>query len=165
MVREMTNSDSTIFLLDKSGSMFYNIDDTIGGYNSFVKGLPSDSLFAMYMFSDKCECHYDNVSVKDVPELTSKEYVTQGNTALFDSMGEIILKYKTGKFVILTDGCENASKKFTKDAIKDLIKASSLEIVYIGADLECAKDIGITRTRHYTGHDSPAAFAWASQQV
>ena len=164
-------TSATVFLLDKSGSMFYRAEDTVGGFNSFLADLKKnkpDSLFSLYMFSDKCECFYDNLKVSDVKNLVTDDYVTQGNTALFDSMGEILLKYGgevETKFVILTDGFENASRKYTKGAIKDMIKASKMELIYIGADLECANDLGITRTRHFDGEDSPAAFEWASQSI
>jgi hypothetical protein len=80
-------------------------------------------------------------------------------------MGEIITKYKTGKFVIMTDGFENSSKMYSHAMIKTLIKASSLEIMYIGADIESSKDIGINRSIEYTGDKTPDILRFASQNI
>lgn len=155
-----------ILLLDRSGSMYNTIDDTLGGFNSFIdesRIKTPDSLFSLYTFSDTCQIVHDNVPLSSVPTLTRDTYVPFGSTSLFDAMGEILLKHKDGKFIIITDGCENTSTKFHKGGIKMMIEESNLEIVYIGADIDQATDMGISKTHEY--NDSAEAFRCASQSI
>lgn len=158
-----------ILLLDKSGSMYERIDDTIGGLNSFVDDIKiryPDSVFSLYHFSDKCQEIFTKKPITDVEPFTKEDYSPSGNTALYDSMGLILSTYKTGKFVIMTDGCENASTKFSKTSIKNMISASSLDVTYIGADVsEATEDFGIERSVEYVGIRTPEMFRFASQNI
>ncbi len=157
---------SRIFLLDKSGSMEMRLEDTIGGFNAFVRDqVTSGGTMSLYTFSDTCTCEYKDIPIEDVKQLTHETYVPQGSTALFDSMGHILKNHKDGFFVILTDGHENSSKTYTKAHIKDLIALSKLEILYIGADIEEANEIGITNTLFYNGEHTRDALRTASQSV
>lgn len=157
-----------IFLLDKSGSMYSVLDDTIGGFNSFVdEQVPLGGNLSLYTFSDKCKCEYKDTPIEQVKKLDRKNYVPNGNTALYDSMGTILKEYagKEGIFVILTDGQENASTKYTKAHVKDLITLSKLEIMYIGVDLDSAADMGIKNTMYYEECSTPDIFRHVSKSV
>lgn len=157
-----------VFLLDKSGSMYSVIDDTIGGFNAFVDEQKSlGGNLSLYTFSDRCTCEYRDVPISEVNPLNRENYVPNGNTALYDSMGKILKDYagKEGIFVILTDGQENASRKFTKAHVKDLIEASKLEVIYIGVDLDSAADMGIENTVKYESAKTPDIFRIVSQSV
>lgn len=159
-----------IFLLDKSGSMELRLDDTIGGFNAFVREqVPLGGTLSLYTFSDKCECVYKDVPIENVEMLTRDTYVPEGCTALYDSMGKILKEYskdcENGTFVVLTDGQENSSKKFTKNHVKDLVELSKLDVIYVGVDLEDASEMGIQTTMMYDGHNTPDMFRCVSESV
>lgn len=158
-----------VFLLDKSGSMECVLDDTIGGFNSFLREqVPLGGNLTLYTFSDTCKCEYRDVPIEDVNPLTRDTYIPGGSTALYDSMGMILKDYKDkedGIFVILTDGQENASRKFTKNHIKDLIEMSKLEVMYVGVDIDAATDMGIRNTVSYDHARTPDMFRLVSESV
>ena len=161
-----------LFLLDKSGSMEERLEDTIGGFNCFIRNLHENSpeaLVSLYTFSDRCTCEYSKVPVGEVKFMSRDSYVPAGNTALLDSIGKVIKeagKEAEGLLVILTDGYENASRKYSKDHIKDLISLHpKLEVKYIGADLEQASDLGIKDTIRYDGANTPGIFRMLSESV
>jgi hypothetical protein len=160
--------ETVVFLLDKSGSMACRTKDTIKGFNCFVDDLkekhPSSKL-SLFMFNESCDCVYEDVSVSQVKELKECDYNPMGGTALFDSMGVILTKYKEGKFIILTDGYENESETYTLKAIKKLIKNSALDVTYIGADVTQSVEMGIHKTEYYNGRDTLSAFRSASQSI
>jgi uncharacterized protein YegL len=89
--------------------------------------------------------------VKTARKITGKDYVINGMTPLYDAIGAVIKKADQriakraakGKdpesqvVVIFTDGGENASRKFTQDAIFTLIaerKAQGWVFVFLGAN-------------------------------
>ncbi len=150
-----------VFLLDRSGSMHGVEDDTIGGYNSYIKSRIKDNAnVTTILFDDKYEMITKNTPIKEVKELTNKEYYTRGCTALLDAIGRTInymdeLKKEKVIFIITTDGYENASTDFTKEEIKNQIAShNKWEFVYIGANIDSFKEasnLGIksTNTANY----------------
>lgn len=82
-----------IFILDRSGSMEGLEKDTIGGFNSMMKkqaSVPGDALVSTLLFDNDVEVIHDRLNIKDVPEMTSKEYYVRGCTALLDAVGGAI---------------------------------------------------------------------------
>lgn len=160
-----------IFLLDKSGSMEMRLDDTIGGFNAFIRQqIPLGGTLTLYTFSDTVKCEYRDVPIDKVPLLTKETYIPDGSTALFDSIGHVLKNHSSsgderGTFVILTDGFENSSRTYTKAHVKDLIAASKLDILYVGADIEQANDVGITNTLFYDGNHTPDILRSVSESV
>ena len=134
------------FVLDRSGSMNTIVNDTIGGYNSFVNSQKKETTdgkctMSLYQFDHEFETVYENMDIKEVPPLDTKTFVPRGSTALLDAMGTVIRNVGDidgkGILVFLTDGEENASSKFTKEHIFDLIKAKEKEgwaVVFLGAN-------------------------------
>jgi len=150
------NVTEIIFLLDRSGSMAGLEEDTIGGFNSFIKTQSQqegDTILTTILFDDKYEVLWSGVNAKDVV-LTEKEYYVRGMTALLDAVGKTIihihqrLKITEQKnkviFVITTDGMENASKEFTYDKVNRLIKKQQedmdWEFLFLGANIDVAKE-------------------------
>jgi hypothetical protein len=155
-----------VFLLDKSGSMQSRVADTIGGFNTLVsEQMNEGGTMSLYTFSDKLTCEYTGVPIKDVKPMTAEDYKPSGNTALYDAMGDILNKHDTGTFVVMTDGEENASRKYTKAHVKDLIARSKLTIIYAGADIEDAVELGVHSVHHYDGHRTPEMFRLLSQEI
>ena len=150
-----------VFLLDRSGSMHGTEQDTIGGYNSYIKSRINDNAYVTtILFDDKYEIINKNIPIKNIKELTNKEYYTRGSTALLDAIGKSInymdeLNKKKVIFIITTDGYENSSTKYTKEEIKKQISIhDNWEFIYIGANIDSyteASSIGIkaTNTANY----------------
>lgn len=132
-----------VFLLDRSGSMRGSETDTIGGYNSYIeKQKNNDVNVTTILFDDRYEMLHERKDIKEVKELTNKEYYVRGCTALLDAIGKTINymdKQETKKvmFVITTDGLENASKEYNRDKIKEMIEGhKDWEFIYIGANID-----------------------------
>lgn len=141
-----------ICILDRSGSMSDIIDDSIGGFNTFLKTqkeLPDEATITVVLFDDRYDLIYDNVNIKEAMEITEDVWIPRGTTALYDAIGKTINteKIKLNKLgdkkpnkilvCIVTDGHENASKEYNRDSIKTLIKNSEKEdwnFIYLAAN-------------------------------
>lgn len=145
-----------VFILDRSGSMQGTEKDTIGGYNGYINDFrDKNAKITTVLFDDKYEMITKREDVKEVANLTNKEYYVRGCTALLDAIGKTIKymeKEKTEKvmFIITTDGYENASTKYNKEQIKEMIQGhSDWEFMYIGADIDSyseGESIGIRKS-------------------
>lgn len=164
-----------IFILDRSGSMASCCDDTIGGYNTFVNAQKDlGGTMTLYLFDHEIQTLYENKPISEVEPLTSNTFVPRGSTALYDAIGHAITNARGGNmFIILTDGHENASKNYSKNALNDLItmrKNEGAEFLFLGADEESFEDanlFGISREDciHFDTHDSPGTFRTLESQV
>ena len=143
-----------VFILDRSGSMRETEKDIIGGYNGYINDFKSkNAKITTVLFDDKYEMITKRQNVNEVPELTEKQYYVRGCTALLHAIGKSIKfmeKEKTEKvmFIITTDGYENASHKYNKEQIKEMIQGhKEWEFMYIGADIDSyseGQSIGIS---------------------
>jgi hypothetical protein len=157
-----------VFLLDRSGSMESCWDDTIGGFNAFVNDQKKDGgTLTLIQFDHEYQLCYENKPIGDVEPLTRETFQPRGSTALLDAIGRAIKEVKTRPtFIILTDGCENASHVYTKAHIKDLIEERQKDgwtFVYLGANQDAfaeAGAIGINpeTTMNYDVNKTPEAF-------
>ncbi|RZT16513.1 vWA domain-containing protein [Fictibacillus sp. BK138] len=161
------NLTEIIFLLDRSGSMSGLEKDTIGGFNSFIERqcqLEGDTLLTTVLFDDQYEVLWTGKDARKL-RLTSKEYYVRGTTALLDAAGKTILdvghrlaktpeKQRPGSviFVITTDGMENASREFSYEKVKELIKHQQdkyrWEFIFLGANIDAAEEaesLGISK--------------------
>lgn len=132
-----------VLLLDRSGSMAGTEQDIIGGYNGYINGFKNkNAKITTILFDDKYEMIAKRKNVNEVSEITGKQYYVRGCTALLDAIGKsikFIEKEKTEKvmFIITTDGYENASRKFSKEQIKEMIQGhKEWEFIYIGANID-----------------------------
>ena len=143
-----------VFILDRSGSMRGTEMDTIGGYNNYINDFKSkNAKITTILFDDKYEMITKRQNVSEVSELTEKQYYVRGCTALLDAIGKSIKFMEEEKaekviFIITTDGYENASHKFNKEQIKEMIQGhKEWEFMYIGADIDSyseGQSIGIS---------------------
>lgn len=133
-----------VFILDKSGSMYDLVDDTIGGFNSYIdkeKEKDEKILVTLVLFDTEYRMLYTRKPIGEVEKLTREQYYAGGCTALLDAIGKTITSLDnevSGKvlFVITTDGLENSSKHFTKDKVRNLIESHDWEFLFIGADID-----------------------------
>jgi hypothetical protein len=141
-----------ICILDRSGSMSSIMSDSIGGFNQFLKEqreLPDEATLTVALFDTQYELLYDNVNIKKVKDITSKEWNPRGMTALYDAIGKTINDVKRNHnklgvgapakilVCIVTDGLENASKEYKLADIQKLIKKCEKDdwnFIYLAAN-------------------------------
>jgi uncharacterized protein YegL len=165
----MTKENYTLIgvVIDRSGSMGGLVHDTIGGFNSLLKehkaveGMASLSLCTFSV--GHTLTHYDDIN--HVEELTTTTYRTGGGTALLDALGDTINEIgsrlaakneedRPSKVVIMviTDGQENASSRFTKNQIKEMIshqeQVYNWSFAFVGANMDAVGEgtaIGVSK--------------------
>lgn len=194
-----TKLDSTVdtivhLLVDGSGSMASIASQTRSGINEYFQSIPkskenSKTLVSLSVFSGGfyasggCQIAKlrENIDVNDIPQLGQSEYNPNGGTPLLDAIGTTVLETKKLAdtsptppaviFVIITDGEENQSRKFTKAQIKELIQTQTdvdkWTFVYMGANQDSfaeASNYGISagNTVNFAAGAVDDAFATAS---
>lgn len=155
-----------VFILDRSGSMSGLEDDTIGGFNSMLKKQREEEGKAnvtTVLFDDEIEMLHKRVDIKEIKNITSKNYYVRGCTALLDAIGYSINfminvqknkkeeKAKNVLFIITTDGYENASKEYTYEKVKKMItyekERYNWQFLFLGANIDAistARNFGIS---------------------
>ena len=152
------NLTEIVFILDRSGSMSGLEADTIGGFNGFVKKQASlgQTSLTTILFDNHYEILHDHIDAQKA-FLNEETYFTRGNTALLDAVGKTINNIgrrlmettegeRPGKviFVIITDGLENSSRKFTYSDVKGMIKHQSekygWEFIFLGANIDVCEE-------------------------
>ena len=138
-------------VLDRSGSMKDCLSDTIGGFNTFLTEQDTSTILSLTLFDNEITQVYKK-AVRDVEPLNTKTYVPRGGTALLDAIGHVIKSVpidETPSIVILTDGFENSSIKYSKLHINDLIeekKKAGWTFVFLAANqdaIQSASELGI----------------------
>ncbi len=159
----LASSDSTgdrtkiWFLLDRSGSMGHLTGDVIGGFNEFLKqqkAQPGKARMSVVLFDGQnpYEVVVDGRRITEVPALTPAVYRARSSTPLFDALGTLLgqadqriaQRAETGRkaedqlVLIFTDGHENASRRFDRARIFEMIKdrqdAGNWTFVFMGAN-------------------------------
>ena len=169
------NLTEMVFILDKSGSMSGLEQDTIGGFNSMIerqKGAEGEALVSTVLFANESTVIHDRVDLRKIEPLTDRQYFVGGCTALIDAIGGAIHhianvhKYAREEdrpehtvFVITTDGMENASRHYTGDEVRQMIRKEKeqhgWEFLFLGADIDAvqtAARYGIDQDRAATYH-------------
>lgn len=167
------NLTEMVFILDRSGSMYNLVSDTIGGFNSMIenqKKEDGEAFVTTVLFDDEYELLHDHVDIQEIKPITSNEYYARGCTALLDAIGKTINSIgnrlsetpedeRPDKviFAITTDGFENASKEFTKNTIKEMIEHQqnkySWTFIFLGANMDAigeAASLGIAASHSHT---------------
>ena len=136
-------------ILDKSGSMHTKVQDVIGGFNLYLDELAKEAAvdygFSLTLFDTVVQMRYTAAPLAQVAKLNDATYCPNGNTALFDAIGNTVQTAVTDGFdktitVIMTDGEENSSREWTLHAIRELIRskeaAGNWTFVFLGANLD-----------------------------
>ena len=167
------NLTEMVFILDRSGSMAGLEADTIGGFNSMIerqRGEEGEALVSTVLFSNSSVVVHDRVDLKRIEPMTEKQYYVGGCTALIDAIGGAIHhignvhKYAREEdrpehtiFIITTDGMENASRHYSSDQVKKMVRRQKerygWEFLFLGANIdavETAAHFGIDEDRSVT---------------
>ena len=157
-----------IYVLDGSGSMESMREAVVFGFNKFVsdqKQGKGDARLTLVQFSDydKIQTLFDNINIQVIPVWTMRDYLPEGNTALYDAVGKTIdvvgsrlsvtpedQRPEKVLFVIYTDGMENNSRFYTKQDVNEKtahqLEVYSWEFIYLGSNqdsCENARGLGI----------------------
>ena len=160
-----------VFLLDRSGSMESCIDDTIEGFNTFVESQKEvGGTMTLCLVDHEFNTVYEKVPIDQVNPLTRDTYVPRGGTALHDAMGQVLKMNLSDDVmvIILTDGEENSSSKYTAAHVKDLVDAKPWKFVYLGANQDAvltAQGLGIQTSMGYDTSKTPELFRGLSAAV
>jgi len=135
------------FLLDESGSMHATMAQTIAGFDQYINGLKEDDngkyrLTLVKFNSEQITTLYSNESLKNVSSLAG--YKPDNYTPLYDAIMDLIDETKPKDdwnvlFVIMTDGLENASRKYTLEDVKKRIaekKEEGWNFIFLGANID-----------------------------
>ena len=164
------NITELVFILDKSGSMCGMESDTVGGFNSTVakqKKLEGKVYVSTVLFSNESEVLHDRVDIQSIEPMRTEDFTAAGCTALLDAIGGAIHhitnvhKYAREEdvpehtvFVIITDGMENCSHRYSASRVKEMITRQSeeygWEFLFLAANIDAvatAEGIGIRRER------------------
>src|SRR5437660_906084 len=187
----MKDATHIAVLLDRSGSMADVKDETISGFNYFLKEQKAAgenaSLTLVQFDSESTDVVHESRPVRDVPDLNPDTYQPRGSTPLLDALGQTI--NSTGRtlaaipeanrpdkivFVVITDGQENASHQFSKSRVKEMIDHQTgkynWQFIYLGANQDAfaeAGAVGITvaNTANYSPAYTQVAYARASENL
>jgi hypothetical protein len=180
----MTNTDSTllVFLLDRSGSMQSIKDDVEGAFSAYIEDqrkVGGSATVSLHQFDDRYEDVYLDRPLAEVRPLQLRP---RGSTALLDAMGRTITATReriaalpedrrpgTVHFNIMSDGHENASREFTRPAIRRMVeaqeKADNWLVAYMGCDqdaVEIGAALGVSADRSLTFTRDTVVSAMAS---
>lgn len=156
------NLTELVFILDRSGSMQGLERDTIGGFNAMLekqKKEPGEAFVSTVLFDDCAEVLHDRVKLGEVRPITEREYFVRGCTALLDAVGGAIRhignihKYARPEdvpehtlFVITTDGMENASRRYSAEKVREMIRHQKerygWEFLFLGANIDAVETAG-----------------------
>lgn len=150
-----------VFVIDRSGSMGGLESDTIGGVNAVLaenRKLKGEAHVTTVLFDHEIKYLHDHANLRDVADLTSRDYQVRGCTALLDAVGDAITHttrvqgyipkaFRADKVIvtIVTDGFENASKRYTYAQIRKLIDEKTgegWEFLFLGANIDVAAEAG-----------------------
>lgn len=152
------NLTELVFILDKSGSMLRMETDTIGGFNSMIanqKKEDGEAVVSTVLFSNYSKVIHDRIELNNIKDLTEKDYAVGGSTALLDAIGGAIHHIKNvhkyareedipenTMFIITTDGYENASREYSSEKVKAMIKEQEekgWKFVFVAANIDAVE--------------------------
>lgn len=157
------NRTELVFVIDMSGSMVSLTEDTIGGFNSVLKKQrekEGEVLVTTYLFNNDSRMIHDRLPIAQVSPMTGADYCTTGCTALVDALGDAIRhivqihRYARPEdvpahtvFMIITDGMENASHRYTAENIRGMIQHEKekygWEFVFLAANIDAVETAGV----------------------
>lgn len=147
---ESNNKFKIVVVLDESGSMGNIRDNMLKSINDLLKEQKQikerPATFTLVKFNDKINRKMENMPLEETRLLTTEDYKPEGSTALYDAIGNTVNRFRNERdvlMVIITDGQENASTRYTKEyctqKIDEKKKYNNWSYVYLSCDLNTAE--------------------------
>lgn len=148
-----------LIILDESGSMSGVRRQTISGCNETLNSIRSSAkdhedikqYVSIYCFdTENSRYLMKNEPIEKVRDITPSDYSPNACTPLYDAIGYTVTQLSqlatsseaVGMVTIITDGYENASRKWTHSAVVELIKSLKKKgwvFTFIGANIDVEK--------------------------
>lgn len=149
-----------IVILDRSASMSPLREAAVQGYNGILEvvraaqeqnAIEQQNYITLSFFNDSVTNVFNCDTIQSIPDLLLDDYRPQGNTALWDAIGVSleVLKIKldslenaTAVVTIISDGLENASKRYSIYAVTeriDALKEQGVMFVFMGTNQNVAQ--------------------------
>lgn len=172
-----------IFILDRSGSMSGRASSMVNAINILLeqqKKTIDNTIVTLITFSapfrdnqSHIEYVFEKTPLANVPYLTDQQYQCSGGTALFDTIKEVLVKYKDNPdtlVCIVTDGQDLDSVNTTDQEMKACIQErkqtnpvsgidEGWKFIYLCTDIssvQSAANVGITRRGELSSTQSAA---------
>lgn len=178
-----------LIILDESGSMDSVRESALEGANETILAIdstyqehPEQAQFLSFVsFSDRGRERFhvliDNKPISEVKQLTTEDYRPDGTTPLWDAMGYALTKLEKEVaeedlvlVTIITDGYENASRKYDGASIKTIVDRLSEKgwtFAYIGANqdaIEVAGHMGIENAMNFKSDKEGTREMWQRER-
>lgn len=147
-------------IMDRSGSMQRIHSDMVGGFAKFLedqKQIPDPCVVSLYQFDNEFSVVYEERNLREIQGL---DLQPRGNTALYDACGRAIVmigerlakkpdELRPGKVVvmIITDGMENASREYRRDAVKEMIEHQqnvyNWQFLFLGSNIDAPSEAAL----------------------
>ena len=187
-VKEGLTSVYHLIVLDESGSMSCVTQQTISGCNETIQTIrmmqdnnkdTQAHYVSIYLFeSGNSRYIIHNQAVAEVKDITNRDYRPNGCTPLFDALGFTLTELKEimgapdtlGYVTIITDGEENASRRYFMNQIRNLIdelKKRDVIFSFIGANIdaaEYAKTLNISNSMQFEQNDEGTRAMWERER-
>lgn len=151
-----SNRFKIVVILDESGSMENVRDSMLKSLNDLIREQKQikerPASFTLVKFSDKVKRIREIEPLETTSLLEYNDYVPNGSTSLYDAIGSTINRFRNEKdvlLVIITDGQENASRKYNKSYVNEKIEQMKSKngwtYVYLSCDISTfqqGQDIG-----------------------
>lgn len=175
-----------LIILDESGSMARIKRQAIEGVNQTFNTIRQaqlsnenqEHIVSFVTFNtERTNTIYDITPIKDVKDLTVKDYRPSAGTPLYDAMGfaltklrEVATQQDLVLVTIITDGYENASREYTGKAIKALVDELRQQqdwiFTYIGANQDVekvAESLGVSNSMAFQEDDEGTRAMFAKE--
>lgn len=172
------------FIQDRSGSMADVWSETLNGFKTYVKDMQADQqkdneveyLLSLTTFDTVIDTPYLGVPIAKVEGDELAKHGPRGMTALYDAVGKTLQRHDDDKsltfdkaiVVIVTDGHENSSREYSKEAvhaaIDDRIKRGNWTFTYLGTQPETWAEaqslgVGVGASATYDAQNAQATYA------
>lgn len=144
-IKPQTKPTEIVLVVDRSGSMMSLWDETVRSVNTFVmdqRKLPNADI-TINVFDDKHDTVYRGRAA-DAGFVPLADYPPRGFTALNDAIGMVLdqLEAKNPEraiVCIVTDGAENASKRYNSAQIRSKViaaRAKGWQFIFLAANID-----------------------------
>lgn len=145
-----------VFVMDCSQSISAYKTKTIETFNHMLddyKSREGEGIITTIMFNERSKIHHDRINIQDAKPIFEENCIPTGKTALLDALGltikhiSTIQKYAREEdkpehtvFVVISNGEENASKRYTSDEIEKAVlrrkERNKWEFIFTDAGFE-----------------------------